>query len=106
MMKKLILLLISLTTLTNVSFASFPVVASLKNKLSENIPIGEVLGPLFGLTLLVTAFYILKRFFRKGNTVRRWMWENFWLLLGSIELLLILIFGIVIAIYGGGVSGG
>jgi hypothetical protein len=34
------------------------------------------------------------------------MWENFWLLLGSLVLLLILIFGIVIAIYGGGVSGG
>lgn len=104
-MKKLLLLLITLTTFVNVSYASFPVVASLENKLSKNIPIGEILGPLFGLTLLVTAFYILKRFFRKGNTVRRWMWENFWLLLGSIVLLLILIFGIVIAIYGGGVGG-
>lgn len=104
-MKKLLLLLITLTTFVNVSYASFPVVASLENKLSKNIPIGEILGPLFGLTLLVTVFYILKRFFRKGNTVRRWMWENFWLLLGSIVLLLILIFGIVIAIYGGGVGG-
>ena len=105
-MKKLLLLLITLTTFVNVSYASFPVVASFENKLSTNIPIGEILGPLFGLTLLVTAFYIFNRFFRKGNTVRRWMWENFWLLLGSLVLLLILIFGIVIAIYGGGVSGG
>ena len=104
-MKKLLLLLITLTTIVNVSYASFPVVDSLENILSKNIPIGEILGPLFGLTLLVTAFYILKRFFRKGNTVRRWMWENFWLLLGSLVLLLILIFGIVIAIYGGGVGG-
>ena len=105
-MKKLLLLLITLTTFVNVSYASFPVVASLENKLSKRIPIGEILGPLFGLTLLVTAFYILKRFFRKGNTVRRWMWENFWLLLGSLVLLLILIFGIGFAMYGGGVSGG
>ncbi len=102
-MKKLILLLITLTTLTNVSYASFPVL--LENKTANKIPIGEILGPLAGLTILFIAFYILRRFFRKGNVVRRWMWENFWLLLGSIVLLLILIFGITFAMFGGGVGG-
>ena len=104
-MKKLILFLIALTTLTNVSYASFPVVASLKNKLSENIPIGEILGPLFGLTLLVTAFYILKRFFRKGNTVRRWMRENIWLVLAGLALLFFLLFVIALLSLGSGMGG-
>ena len=85
-------------------YASFPVL--LENKTSNKIPIGEILGLLAGLTILFIAFYILRRFFRKGNAVRRWMWEHIWLVLGSLVLLLILIFGIVIAIYGGGVSGG
>ena len=103
-MKKLILLLITLSTFTSASYASFPVL--LENKTANKIPIGEILGPLAGLTILFIAFLILRRFFRKGNTVRRWMWENFWLLLGSLVLLLILIFGIGFAMYGGGVSGG
>ena len=84
-MKKLLFIFITLTILTNVSYASFPVL--LENKTSNKIPIGEILGPLAGLSILFIAFYILRRFFRKGNTVRRWMWEHIWLVLAGLATL-------------------
>ena len=102
-MKKPLFFLIILTTLTNVSYASFPVL--LENKTANKIPIGEILGPLAGLTILFIAFYILRRFFRKGNTVRKWMWENPWKIIGALALLFVILFAIALLSLGSGMGG-
>ena len=74
-MKKIILFLITLTTLTNVSFASFPVTENVQTEIIEydsinNLPvtfIGVLVGVLswliFPLNLLLPIF-IVKKFYK------------------------------------------
>jgi len=79
-MKKLILILITLTTLTNVSYASFPVTESLQTEIIENATILNtpesslymILGFFVGFFSFVLLFlpllllYVPNKSFRKG----------------------------------------
>ena len=79
-MKKLILILITLTTLTNVSYASFPVTESLQTEIIENATILNtpesslymILGFIVGFFSFVLLFlpllllYVPNKSFRKG----------------------------------------
>ena len=115
-MKKIILLLITLTTLTNVSYASFPIKESnteiLKIVISEypeedetSLLVYTLRGILF-ISILVFILYFLIRAFRRAY--RRdvpWIkkllhWKNIWWL-----LLVIPIFLILSLLASGGVSG-
>ena len=115
-MKKTILLLIILTTLTNVIYASFPITESnteiLKTIISEDPEEDEtslfvytLRGILF-VSILVFVFYFLIRVLRRAY--RRdvpWIkkilrWKNIWWLLLAIPIFLILSL-----LASGGVSG-
>jgi len=116
-MKKLILLLITLTTLANVSFPCFPITENntyevLTSTYLED-PDDEDEEPswmvfvyiLNAIVIFGGLFLLLRRFFRKGNTVRRWMWENIWLVLAGLALLFVVLFVIALLSLGSGMGG-
>ena len=105
-MKKLLLLLITLTTLTNVSYASFPVTENVQTEIIDydsinNLPvtfIGVLVGILswliFPLNLLLPIF-IRDRSFRKSVFIG--------MLIGPLVLIVIIILAVILA---GGLGAG
>ena len=91
-MKKLILLLITLTTLTNVSFASFPVTA---NNTSDSLTVNPILWGILFLTGFGFAIYFLFRLYK--NSFRPWerFLSMFALVLFSIFTILLIIFAVL-----------
>ena len=115
-MKKIILLLITLTTLTNVSYASFPITESnteiLKTIISEDPEEDEtpqhvyILRGILAFSILGFVLYFLIRALRRAYRrdvpwVKKLLrWKNIWWL-----LLVIPIFLILSLLAAGGVSG-
>ena len=80
-MKKL--LLIILTTLTNLSYASFPVETHIDE--SRPIEIGDIFGSIVGLVVL---YFLFRRFIIKGN--RRTKRILLFVLVGILVLLILI----------------
>ena len=109
-MKKLLLILITFTTLTNISYASFPVVESNAKILAIEPEDDEDDGPsywgILGAVLFFGTIYLLVttiwRAYRRGVPWLKKLlrWKNIWWL-----LLVIPIFLILSLLSGGGVSG-
>ena len=102
-MKK-ILLLILLTTLTNVSFASFPVVNEVENDPDSYVWIFQTLL----LAVLVFIAYQIFRFYRYLFRVIKdsfRFWPKFFAIFGLLLMSTIFVGAIILSIYGGGVGG-
>ena len=83
-MKKITLFLITLITLANISYASFPVETHVDVMDLDPYGFGDVLGSIIGLSIL----YLLFRFFRKGN--RRTKRILLFVLVGILVLLILI----------------
>ena len=93
-MKKLILILITLTTLTNVSYASFPVTA---NNTSDSVPVTPILWGILFLTGFGFAIYFLFRLYK--NSFDPWFWflGLFGIIVFSILSILFILFFLFLA---------
>ena len=103
-MKKLTLLLIALTTLTNVSYASFPVVKEVENDPDKYVWIFQTLL----LAVLVFIAYQIFRFYRYLFRVIKdsfRFWPKFFAIFGLLLMSTIFVGAIILSIYGGGVGG-
>ena len=112
-MKQLVLLLIILTTLTNVSYASFPVMESVQSEKSSvidcedptlfGIEFGTSTTPPLGVFILpwlipLLLFLLIRGYRRNIPWIRNLIrWKNIWWL-----LLLILLTGILVFVAAGG----
>ena len=110
-MKKLLLILIAFTTLTNISYASFPVVEStpkiqaIEHEDDEDDGIKWELLILFLSVLGFCAYFLFRTIWRAYRRGVPWVkkllrWKNIWYL-----LLVIPIFFILALLMSGGVSG-
>ncbi|HIG08695.1 MAG TPA: hypothetical protein EYQ51_02915 [Alphaproteobacteria bacterium] len=103
-MKKLLLLLIMLITLTNVSFASFPVVTEVSNDPDIFV---WVIQPLL-IVLIAFIAYQIYRFYRYlfkivKNSFR--FWPKFFAIFGLLVMSTIFVSAIILSIFAGGVGG-
>ena len=102
-MKKIILFLITLTTLTNISYASFPVTETEQTEVVEydsinNLPL-SFLGVLVGIfSWLIFPLNLLLPIFIKDRSFRK---SVFFGLLIGIPVLIVIIFVLIFASGGG-----
>ena len=95
-MKKLILLLIMLTTLTNVSYASFPVSEHLEiasANYADDVDIAETIVNVLGLLLMIFGLYFLIKSYK--DTYNPWIkyLKLFGIICISLFLLIIILCG-------------
>ena len=103
-MKKLILLLIVLTTHINVSYASFPVVDEVKNDPDIFV---WVIQPLLIVLIAFIAFQIY-RFYRYLFKIVKnsySFWQKFFAIFGLLVMSTIFVSAIILSIFAGGVGG-
>ena len=80
-MKRLLLLLFTLTTLTNVSYASFPV-----NKIIDE-PDSSSSLIVFAIALIVTTFGLVSNkrkygtYYNPNKKYEEWIWKNGWIII-------------------------
>jgi len=103
-MKKLLLLLITLTTFVNVGYASFPVVKEVENDPDKYVWIFQTLL----LAVLVFIAYQIFRFYRYlfrivKNSFR--FWPKFFAIFGLLVMSTIFVSAIILSIFAGGVGG-
>ena len=98
MSKKLLLLLITLTTFTNVSYASFPSVDIVTNNVStDNFPeIEEILGPIFALGMLFLSIYFPIWYFKKRRNAPIFINRMHVVLLILIEILILMFISLIV----------
>ena len=111
-MKKLLLLLITLITLTNVSYASFPISENNTYEVLTAINLEEpddddnepslIVFILRGILFVAILFFGIRAFIRAWRNRKRWARLLPWVILIAIPIISIL----MLLTYGGGVSGG
>ena len=80
-MKKILFLLVTLTTITNVSYASFPV-----NKIIDE-PDSSSSLIIFAIALILTTFGLVSNkrkygtYYNPNNIYEEWIWKNGWIIL-------------------------
>ena len=81
-MKKLILLLITLIIITNVSFASFPVISTIKEpeSVSSNLVVFGV-ALILGIVGLIYNKRKYGTYYNPNNIYEEWIWKNGWIIL-------------------------
>ena len=82
-MKKLLLLFITLTTFTNVSYASFPVFSTIK-EVEPKPDSGLIIFGLFLILSIVGLIYNKRKYgtyYNPNNIYEEWIWKNGWIIL-------------------------
>ena len=103
-MKKILFLLISLTTLTNVSYASFPVVNEVENDPDSYVWIFQTLLLAVLVFIAYQIFRVYRYLFRVIKDSFRF-WPKFFAIFGLLLMSTIFISALVLSIFAGGVGG-